>query len=102
MEAHVALAAEKLFQIGPLPITNSILTTWLVTAILITFALTATKKITAVPQGLQNIAEIMIEKHRNGPTSKLELYFDEKKATFVSLERGDFSDFEAKNPATNF
>ena len=61
MEAHVALAAEKLFSIGPFPVTNSILTTWIVTAILITFALTATKKVTLIPQGLQNIAEIMIE-----------------------------------------
>ncbi|MBI2327550.1 F0F1 ATP synthase subunit A [Candidatus Curtissbacteria bacterium] len=61
MEAHVALAAEKLFSIGPLPVTNSLLTTWLVTIILITFALTATKKITAIPQGFQNIAEFMLE-----------------------------------------
>lgn len=73
-EVHVALAAEKLFTIGPLPITNSLLTTWIVTAILLTFAFFATKKITApprvdkrtrveagVPQGLQNVAEAMVE-----------------------------------------
>lgn len=41
-----------------------------------------------------NIAEILIEKHRNGPTGKVELYFDEKKATFLSLEKSDFSAFE--------
>jgi len=41
-----------------------------------------------------NIAEILIEKHRNGPTGKVELYFDEKKATFMSLEKSDFTDFE--------
>jgi replicative DNA helicase len=46
-----------------------------------------------------NIAEIMIEKHRNGPTGKVELYFDGDKATFLSLEKADFSDFEA-SPAT--
>ncbi len=61
MEAHVALAAEKLFQLGPFPITNSILTTWIVTIILIAVATLATKKITPVPQGLQNIAEAAIE-----------------------------------------
>lgn len=33
-----------------------------------------------------NIAEILIEKHRNGPTGKVELYFDEKKTTFLSLD----------------
>jgi replicative DNA helicase len=43
-----------------------------------------------------NIAEILIEKHRNGPTGKVELYFDEEKTTFVSLEKGNFSDFEKK------
>jgi len=60
-EAHVALAAEKLFQIGPIPITNSILTTWVVTLLLIGFAFFATKKITAIPQGLQNLAEAAFE-----------------------------------------
>ncbi|MEX0933751.1 MAG: replicative DNA helicase [Candidatus Paceibacterota bacterium] len=34
-----------------------------------------------------NITEIHIEKHRNGPTGKIELYFDEKRATFISLEK---------------
>ncbi|MCK5059692.1 MAG: replicative DNA helicase [Candidatus Pacebacteria bacterium] len=34
-----------------------------------------------------NIAEIMIEKHRNGPTGKVELYFDDKKTTFLSLDK---------------
>ncbi len=40
-----------------------------------------------------NIAEIMIEKHRNGPTGKAELYFDDKRASFMSLEGGNFADF---------
>src|SRR3989344_6970305 len=62
MEEHaIALAAETLFKIGPVPITNTILTTWIVTAILITFAFLSTRKITPVPQGLQNIAEIAID-----------------------------------------
>src|SRR3989344_4741392 len=42
-----------------------------------------------------NIAEILIEKHRNGPTGKVELYFDEEKTTFVSLEKGSMGDFDA-------
>lgn len=40
-----------------------------------------------------NIAEIMIEKHRNGPTGKVELYFDDQKATFLSIDKSDFGDF---------
>jgi replicative DNA helicase len=41
-----------------------------------------------------NIAEILIEKHRNGPTGKVELYFDEKRATFLSVDKSDFGEFE--------
>lgn len=37
-----------------------------------------------------NIAEIHIEKHRNGPTGMVELYFDDKRTTFVDLEKDDF------------
>ena len=32
------------------------------------------------------IAEILIEKHRNGPTGRTELYFDEKRATFQPVD----------------
>jgi replicative DNA helicase len=41
-----------------------------------------------------NIAEILVEKHRNGPTGKIELYFDDKKTTFLSIEKSDFGVFE--------
>jgi replicative DNA helicase len=32
----------------------------------------------------------LIEKHRNGATGKAELFFDERKATFLSIEKSDF------------
>ena len=41
-----------------------------------------------------NIAEILIEKHRNGPTGKVELYFDEKTTTFLNLEKNTLSEFD--------
>jgi replicative DNA helicase len=44
-----------------------------------------------------NIAEILIEKHRNGPTGKIDLYFDEKKTTFMDLEKSNFSEFITPN-----
>ncbi len=34
-----------------------------------------------------NIAEIMIEKHRNGATGSIELYFDANKTTFLSIDK---------------
>lgn len=37
-----------------------------------------------------NIAEIMIEKHRNGPTGSFELYFDQNKSTFLSIDKTNF------------
>ena len=45
-----------------------------------------------------NVAEILIEKHRNGPTGKIELYFDDKKSTFLSIERSEFGDFKTPPP----
>lgn len=39
-----------------------------------------------------NIAEILIEKHRNGPTGSIELYFDEKRATFQPLDKSGYGD----------
>ncbi len=36
-----------------------------------------------------NIAEILIEKHRNGPTGKVDLYFDEKTTSFLSVEKNE-------------
>ena len=43
-----------------------------------------------------NIAEILIEKHRNGATGKVELFFNEKKANFLSLEKAQFSGAESE------
>ncbi len=45
----------------------------------------------------KNIAEILIEKHRNGPTGKVDLYFDEKRVSFTTLDKNtaapDFGGF---------
>ena len=40
-----------------------------------------------------NIAEILIEKHRNGPVGKVDLYFDEKMTTFVSIDKSGVNQF---------
>lgn len=43
-----------------------------------------------------NIAEILIEKHRNGATGKVSLFFNEEKATFLPLEEAQFSGAESE------
>lgn len=40
------------------------------------------------------IAEILVEKHRNGPVGKIELRFDEEKTTFLSIDKSDFGDYK--------
>jgi len=35
----------------------------------------------------KNIAQILIEKHRNGPTGRVELYFDEQRVTFRGIDK---------------
>ena len=47
----------------------------------------------------KNIVEILIEKHRNGPTGMVELYFDDKKTSFVSIEKSEFGDFSLPSVA---
>lgn len=42
------------------------------------------------------VAEILVEKHRNGPVGKVDLRFDEEKTTFISLEKSDFGDFNTE------
>lgn len=44
--------------------------------------------------GRREEAEILIEKHRNGPTGTVKLFFDTKKTTFMSMEKADFGEFD--------
>lgn len=39
--------------------------------------------------------EILIEKHRNGPTGSIRLKFDDKHSCFMTLDKGEYGDFEA-------
>lgn len=49
-----------------------------------------------------NIAEILIEKHRNGPTGKVDLYFNEKKTSFEDLSTNDYEGASAEETFDNF
>jgi replicative DNA helicase len=39
-----------------------------------------------------NIAEILVEKHRNGPTGKIELYFDDKRTSYLPVDKSGYGD----------
>ena len=58
----VSIAAEKVFTLfGYLPVTNALLTTWLVMAVLIVVAFFATRHMRKIPRGLQNGLEAVME-----------------------------------------
>jgi F-type H+-transporting ATPase subunit a len=58
---HVSLVAEPLTHVGPLAITNSLFTTWIVIAAMTLFAIIFKLTLKKQPKGLQNIVEAAIE-----------------------------------------
>jgi F-type H+-transporting ATPase subunit a len=57
---HITIAAEKIFQIGNFWVTNSLLTTWIVMAVIFIWAYLSTRNLTMVPSSLQSVAEMLI------------------------------------------
>ena len=49
-----------------------------------------------------NIAEIIVEKHRNGPVGAIKLYFDEEKSTFMSIDKHHDYEGMPRNAGGNF
>lgn len=68
-DAHAAeglpSAAPVLFQVGPLPVNNSMVLSWVVTALVIFVARLATAHLKEVPEGLQNVVEWVVESLRD-------------------------------------
>ena len=54
-------AAPILFHLGPLPVSNSMVLTWFVAALVILFAQSATRNIQMIPKGAQNFWEWLVE-----------------------------------------
>ncbi|MBI4272629.1 F0F1 ATP synthase subunit A [Candidatus Uhrbacteria bacterium] len=54
---NISVAAEKIFSVLGLPITNSMLVAWIAMGFLVIISLVATHKIRLVPRGLQNFFE---------------------------------------------
>lgn len=80
---HISISAEKVFEVGGFVVSNSILTSLIVTGLLIGFALAvrASLKPTGRPSGLQNVAEMIVEgvlsliQGVTGSTKKTRLFF---------------------------
>ncbi len=58
---HISLAAEPLFSLGPLIVTNSLLTSWIVVVLLMLVGLLVGLRFQKLPGNLQQILEIVYE-----------------------------------------
>jgi len=58
---HISLAAEKIFSIGPLAITNSMINTYVVIALLFLVAFTVGSNVKKIPGRFQSLIELVIE-----------------------------------------
>ncbi|HEX9014653.1 MAG TPA: F0F1 ATP synthase subunit A [Chloroflexota bacterium] len=61
MEHGFEIVATTLFYIGPLPVTNTVFSAWIVTAVLVIVSLIATRSMKIVPRGAQNLFEYVVE-----------------------------------------
>ena len=61
MDVHVELAAETLFHIGPIPVTNSMLTMFIVMGVVLLVGSTIARRAQAVPGRAQGAFEIIVE-----------------------------------------
>ena len=62
---HISLAAEKIIEVGPIAITNSMLVTWLVIIFLGTLSFFLSRSLKQIPSKLQNIFEFVVESIMN-------------------------------------
>lgn len=57
---HISLAAEKLGTLWGVPVTNALLTAWLVLALLTILSILVTRKLSLIPSNSQSIAELLV------------------------------------------
>ena len=61
MEVHVELAAETLFHLGPIPVTNSMLTMFIVMALILIVGSLLAHRAKAIPGRAQGVLELIVE-----------------------------------------
>src|SRR3990170_7388605 len=62
---HIAIAAETLFSVGPIDVTNTMITSWIVVATMVLLVFLATRRWEMVPRGAQNVIEAVVEAFYN-------------------------------------
>lgn len=88
---HIEIAAEKLFAILGLPVTNTLVMGWMVVGVLTALAFLIFKKVNIVPEALQNIFEVLVESFLNlmegafGSREKAEKYLPVVATLFVFI-----------------
>jgi F-type H+-transporting ATPase subunit a len=78
---HISLKAEKIFEIGGFPITNSLLTTWIVMVFLTICSILLTRNLSLIPKRAQVFTEMII----GGIFGFFESVTKEKTKTFFPL-----------------
>ncbi len=58
---HISLKPELLFNLGPFPVTNSILSSWIATLLLIVLAIVVGGNFKRIPSGIQHVFEMIYE-----------------------------------------
>lgn len=88
---HIEIAAEKIFTLFGLPITNTLLMSWVVFGLLTTAAILVSRRINLIPQALQNVFEFFVERLLGmmegvfGTREKAEKYFPVVATIFIFI-----------------
>jgi len=75
---HVSVAAEKIFSVFGIPISNTVFTAWVAVFLLVFFSYLATRRMQKIPDGMQNFFEWAIE----SLFGLVESFFGDRKQTF--------------------
>lgn len=87
----ISIASEKLFYIGPIAITNTLLMSWVVVLFLIVISQIVARRMALIPAGLQNVVEFSVEKLMGlmdgvlGDRAKTEKYFGLVATIFIMV-----------------
>jgi F-type H+-transporting ATPase subunit a len=60
-QPEISLKAEPIFAIGPFQVTNTVITAYIVSAILVIVSIIATRKASLIPSGFYNFVEAIVE-----------------------------------------